>query len=99
MKEKLIILILAFISLSIWIIYTNQKNHEENLNIEFNGVVDSVSYDIKGIPTLTINRVDYRLNVPRFDFQIEKGDTFIKFKGNTHYKLIKRQTGKIIRFY
>ncbi len=99
MKEKLIILILAFISLLIWLIYSNKRNYEENLNIEFNGIVETVKYDIKGFPTLTINRVDYRLVGPyRFDHQIETGDTLIKLKGNIHYKLIKRQTGKIIRF-
>ncbi len=99
MKEKLIILFLAIISLLIWLIYSNKKNYEENLNIEFNGIVESVKYDIKGFPTLTINRVDYKLVGPyRFNHQIETGDTFIKFKGNIHYKLIKHNTGKIIRF-
>lgn len=99
MKEKFIILILAFIFLSIWIIYSGKKNYEENLNREFNGIVENVKYDMKGFPTLTINRIDYKLVGPyRFDRQIETGDSFIKFKGNIHYKLIKRQTGKIIRF-
>ena len=100
MKEKLIILFLAFIFLLTWLIYSNKKNYEENLNREFNGIVESVKYDVKGIPTLTINSVDYRLSGPyRFDHQIETGDTFIKFKGNIYYKLIKHQSGKIIRFY
>ena len=83
-------LILAFIALIIFgLCLTGGKIARD---YSFNGVVQQVSYDEKGIPTVTIKGVEYQLGYNdwgRNKDTIEVGDSMIKRKGDTHIKLIK----------
>ena len=72
---------------------------KDNLSYKFKGIVDTVKYDVKGIPTITIDKKQYYLSAGyNFNFQIEKGDTLKKEKQSTVYTLIKQKTGKVILF-
>jgi len=66
----------------------------------FNGIVQNVTYSIKGYPTVTINGTNYPLDYPNWGFRvpIEKGDKLIKKKGEMNLKLIKRNRKDTIDF-
>jgi hypothetical protein len=66
----------------------------------FNGIVQNVTYSIKGYPTVTINGTNYPLNYPYWVFTvpIEKGDRIIKKKDEMNLKLIKRNRRDTIDF-
>jgi hypothetical protein len=62
----------------------------------FNGIVDSVSYSIKGQATVIIKGAHFELGFWDFDHdRIAKGDSLIKEKNSMIIKLIKRN-GQII---
>jgi len=82
-----------------FLLFSAKRNFEKNIAYEFSGVVATVSYDVKGIPTVTIDKKKYYLSAGyNFNFYIEKGDVLKKKKGSTTYTLIKQKTGKIISF-
>ena len=70
-----------------------------NLSYQFKGVVSKIRYDVKGIPYVTVNGSGYYLNAGYgFSKEIEQGDSLIKHKGSTIYKLIKKDSGTVIDF-
>lgn len=91
-------LLITVIIISISGAYVNHKTKLVNLEYHFNGKVESVYYDIKGIATINIKGVHYILSDPNWDFdhnRISKGDSIIKSKNSMIVKLIKAN-GKII---
>ncbi len=74
--------------------YITEKHYE------FQGVVQNVSYDIKGTPDIYIDGKKYILsyNDWNFNYKIDKGDSLIKRKNEMVIKLIKHKTGEIIYF-
>ncbi|OCX51028.1 hypothetical protein BEL04_20135 [Mucilaginibacter sp. PPCGB 2223] len=84
------------------LIYWNHQSlaaKEQSLNINFVGTVNNVSYDVKGIPNITIGDKEFYLGSGyHFDYQIQKGDSLIKKKGSNIYKLIKSKSGKTLEF-
>lgn len=96
-------LVISFFVLTIMFIfslyYFYRKAHIRNLNNHFYGVVDSVNYDVKGIPTVIVNKNKYYLSAGyNFDHQIERGDKLKKDSGSAIYILTKHKTNKIFRF-
>lgn len=70
-----------------------------NKAFEFEGAIETVSYDEKGTPTIKLKQHEYVLNAGyNFDKQIQKGDTLKKKSNNTIYILIKKDTRKTITF-
>lgn len=67
-------------------------------NYGFNGNVDTVEYDVKGTPTVKIRGREYCLgdNDWLINHQIQQGDSLIKIKGQMTFKIIKKETGKVI---
>ncbi|WP_158990227.1 hypothetical protein [Mucilaginibacter sp. L196] len=89
--------IIAVAFMAIMGIYFTKKEKKESLSYEFNGKVDSVSYDVKGEATVYID-TSYYLGDPNWDFdhnRIQKGDSMIKEKNSMIIKLIK-PNGKVI---
>ena len=81
-----------------FLLFSTKKSFDRNLSYDFTGVVDTVAYDVKGIPTVTILNNEYYLSAGyNFNYQIEKGDTLKKERGSNIYTLIK-QTGKVTLF-
>jgi len=79
-------------------LFAAKNNFKENKLYSFKGVVDSVSYDIKGIPTVIINKKTFYLSAGyNFDHQIKKEDSLVKQKGSTTYILIK-PTKEVLKF-
>lgn len=79
-------------------IFGSYKYRKIYLAYQFDGRVESVSYDIKGIASIVIKDVNYDLSDTNWDFdhnRIEKGDLMIKKKNSMIIKLIKRD-GQII---
>lgn len=78
--------------------YRSINDDNKNLNYNFKGKVESIYYDIKGIPLVTINQKSYYLsyNNWNFDHQIEKGDSLEKVAPSFIIKLKKLHTGTII---
>jgi len=78
-------------------VYFTKKGKRKNLSYQFNGKVDSVTYDVKGEATVYID-TSYYLSDPNWDFdhnRIQKGDSMIKEKNSMTIKLIK-PNGKVI---
>jgi hypothetical protein len=74
--------------------YIKQKNYE------FNGVVQVVTYDIKGTPDVKINGSEYFLTYHKWGFnhKIQVGDSLIKKRNKMVIRLVKQKTGEIIIF-
>jgi hypothetical protein len=93
---RVIIFLFAFISFLTWRYLVAQKT---NLSREFNGRVENVSYDEKGIPTVTIGGKNYYLNTDyNFKHEIDQGDSIVKYKDARLYRLIKKGSGKVLEF-
>src|SRR5258708_4070460 len=89
-KYRDYILPLGFVAImfALWLI-----GGEMSLNDSFNGLVQNVNYNEKGIPTVTIKGIEYYLageNWGHYQDKIETGDSMIKKKGELYIKLIKR---------
>lgn len=89
----LTIVFVAFLS------FQAMKGSQENYQMEFSGVVESVSYDKKGFPTISVNKAEYYLsNYYNFNYEIEKGDIIKKKQDERTCILIKKNTGKVFQF-
>ena len=69
----------------------------EDLEYHFNGVVDSVSYDIKGTATVIIKGAHFYLGNLNWDFdhnRIRKGDSLMK-KRNSMIIRLKGRMGRL----
>lgn len=93
-------LFLVFCGIFTWHNYKNNKAvHIENLSIAFKGVVQKVEYNVKGTPYVIVNGKQYYLiDGYNFEYKISKGDSLIKRKNSTVYKLIKKGTDSVCLF-
>lgn len=100
MKKALVVFFV--VSYSVFIVYyyySNRLGEEENLDRQFNGVIENVHYDEKSIPYVEIDKKEYYLNMGYyFGHKLEIGDTLVKNKGSEVYKLIKRTSGEVVLF-
>lgn len=95
-KVQIIILGIGFVSFIAWNIIMAREDNKENLSYAFNGVVEKVSYDKKGIPSVIVLQKRYYLSGGwNFEHLIEKGDSLRKKEGEKVVKLLKK-TGKFI---
>jgi hypothetical protein len=79
--------------------YYARKGHAKNVANNFKDTVQFVQYDYKGTPEVVIGGKRYYLTDGyTFDYKIEKGDSLIKQKGLTTYKLVKKRGGAILLF-
>ncbi len=76
-----------------------RRDYEINLNYQFSGIVERVRYEVKGKPYVTLKDKIYYLsfNDWNFNYEIEKGDSLIKRKGEMTIKLIK-PNGKVLTY-
>jgi hypothetical protein len=81
-------------------LFLNNRNNKRNFSYYFNGEVQSVRYDLKGFPYVTIASKIYYLSYNNWDFnyRISKGDTLKKEKNTFTISLIKHGTGEILVF-
>jgi hypothetical protein len=81
-------------------LFLNNRNRKRNFSYYFNGKVQSVRYDLKGFPYVTIGSKIYYLSYNNWDFnhQIAKGDTLKKEKNTFTIRLIKYSSGEILVF-
>ncbi|SHG42548.1 hypothetical protein [Pedobacter caeni] len=98
-----IALIALFVTIAMlffcYMIYSGRISERENISREFRGTVENVLYDIKGIPNVMVQGKEYYLNnFYNFDHKIERGDSLVKYKGSTIYKLVKKDSGTVIEF-
>jgi len=91
--------IIVFVAITIvTLFYYTRKAKIKNFAYEFNGKVESVSYDDKLEATVFIGDSDYYLTDPSWDFdhnRIQVGDSLIKRKNSMLIKLVKKN-GKVI---
>jgi hypothetical protein len=93
--------LLIIVSLGIVVyIFFCFKEIKQMKEMEFNGIVQDVQYDIKGGATIKINNVIYEPASNNWTFrgQIQKGDSLVKLKNTMDIKLIKQKTGREIIF-
>ncbi len=84
---------------SVYFLYRTNLAWQENLTYNFTGVVENVDYDVKGIPEVTVHNEKYYLaSGYNFEYKIERGDSIIKLKGSSVYKIIKHKSGAIVEF-
>ena len=98
-KPAFIVLGILAISFAIFTFYTRFAAQRKALHYQFNGKVDTVNYDKKGQPTVTIKGTRYDLSVTRWDFnrQIEKGDSMVKKADSMMIKIFKTDGTVIIK--
>lgn len=79
-------------------VFLRIETHKEDINYQFNGRIDSVSYDIKGNPTILINGRSYYLsgNDWLLPAKVEKSDSILKKSKIMTIKLIRHDTGETI---
>ena len=73
-----------------------------NRDYDFNGIVQNINYDIKKIPTVTINGSNYYLGgryLAFYKYTIQIGDKLMKKKGDDNVYLIKNNTKDTINLY
>ncbi len=98
--NKLVIILFAVVCVFFigYLLISTKKSDETNRSVQFNGVIESVSYDEKGIPFVKLNGKEYYLDAGyNFEHKLEKGDRLCKENYSNVYKLIK-PTGEIILF-
>ena len=94
-KPKIILISISFIGVIIWTNLSKKRALERALNMHFNGRVIFVDYNIKDEPHVGIDTQMYYLEFPfKFDHKIEVGDSMVKLKDSTVFKLIKHNTGQ-----
>jgi hypothetical protein len=99
-KRLRYIYLLAAVAFVTYGIYTHITVEKKNLKYKFNGVIEKVSYDDKGDPSITIKGKIYDLtsNSWNFNHLICKGDSLKKDSGKLAIKLVKHKNGKVIIF-
>lgn len=72
-------------------IYFLNKSNDENLSYQFNGAVTNIRYDVKALPYVTVDSIEYYLDAPwGFENRIQIGDIIKKKKGDWKVTLIKK---------
>lgn len=98
-KTGIVFFIVCLLTLLSYVYFSTNSNRQKNLSYHFDNIVQNVSYDVKGIPTITIEKQDYYLSDGyNFNYKIEKGDSLKKRKGSNIYILIKDHTGEKLHF-
>lgn len=98
-RAALIIVIPIAVCFAVYLFIQNQKDNRANLLNDFKGVVQNVSYDEKGIPSVSIKGIKYYLDAGyNFEHAIEQGDSLIKTKGQTRYILVKHNAKATFTF-
>ena len=94
-----IVLVLGFSFITI-LFYLDNMANKKDFAYKFYGVVEQVSYDIKGRPNVTIHDTEYCLCDNNWDFnhRIEKGDTIEKKANTLIVRLKKHNSGEVIFF-
>ncbi|HWD88643.1 MAG TPA: hypothetical protein VG367_10995 [Mucilaginibacter sp.] len=87
------------ISFALFTFYTRFTAQRKALFYQFNGKVDTVNYDKKGQPIITIHGIKYDLSVTRwnFDRQIQAGDSMVKKMDSMMIKIFKTDGTVIIK--
>ena len=89
----LVIIFICFLILIVATIVAKVKDR----NRQFTGVIEKITYSEKKRPKVTVNGKAYPLITNwRFNNNIEVGDSLIKVKGSTVYKLVKYNTREVI---
>lgn len=97
-KIVLVVLFFAlFLGGSLILFYNGKKTL---LKSSFGGKIEKITYDEKNIADVTINNVEYNLTPLRKEFKQEVmvGDSLVKIKNQSYYKVIKQGTGREIKF-
>lgn len=82
-----------------YVIISTNINRKKNLSYNFDGIVQSVFYDVKGTPYVTVNGYRYYLSAGyNFDHQIKQGDRLKKYKNSNVYFLVKSDTNDTVKF-
>jgi len=96
MNKGIIFIIVVFLVAGI-MFYLYKRNSERIFNYHFKGEVQSIRYDEKGFPDVTIDGTTYYLFYGNWSFRhaIQKSDTLEKKKNSFTIKLIKYKTGEL----
>ena len=98
-RIALIVLGVLAISFAVFTFYSRFTAQRKALYYQFNGKVDTVSYDNSGQPTVTIRGNKYDLSVTHWDFshQIQAGDSMVKKMDSMAIKIFKADGTVIIK--
>lgn len=98
-KSAFIVLGVLAISFAIFTFYSRFAAQRKALSYRFSGRVDTVAYNKKGEPTITIKGTKYDLSVTHWDFahQIEAGDSMVKKADSMMIKIFKTDGTVIIK--
>lgn len=98
-RVALIVLGVLAISFAVFTFYSRFTAQRKALFYQFNGRVDTVNYDKKGQPTVTIKGIKYDLSVTHWDFnhQIQAGDSMVKKADTMAIKIFKADGTVIIK--
>jgi len=93
------VLIIVSLGIIVYIFFCIRESKQMK-DMEFNGIVQDIQYNIKGGATIKINNVIYEPASNNWVFrgEIQNGDSLIKLKNSMDIKLIKQKTGREIIF-
>lgn len=100
MSKKIIILIVflgSFLAINLFIF----KGHKNGLiNSAFKGRIDSLEIGDKGIPSVYVNGERFHLTVlgREFNNTVKKGDYILKNPGESKYKIVRKNTNRVLNF-
>jgi hypothetical protein len=98
-KKHLVLILFVFGSFYGYFIYALINGKKKHKASAFSGVIQLVTYDTKGIPTIVINGVKIYVGASyNWNNQIEVGDYIEKKKGQMLYKIIKHRNKSVIIF-
>lgn len=99
LRIAMIILGILAISFAVFTFYSRFAAQRKALGYQFNGKVDTISYDSNGQPIISIHGTKYDLSVTHWDFnhQIQSGDSMVKKADSMVIKIFKTDGTVIIK--
>lgn len=97
MNKKFVVICFLLFLLVIIILFF--KGQAKQRNYKFNGIIESITFDVKQIPTIVISNEKYYLSPLRsFKENVQVGDSAIKKSGTMEFIIIKKTNGKVYNY-
>lgn len=75
------------------------KGNVKQRNYKFNGIIESITFDVKQISTIVISNEKYYLSpLKGFKENVQVGDSAIKKSGTLEFIIIKKTNGKVYNY-
>jgi hypothetical protein len=98
-KRQILLAIILFGSFYGYFFFAWLQGKKRHKDSSYSGVIQSVTYDTKGIPTVEINGTKIYTGASfNWNKQVEQGDFIEKKSGAIAYKIIKHNSKRVLIF-